>query len=107
MTRRGSPLLAMRLGRLFAGLVCLLLAFPLLARAAGPAAAPNPLEAFLEGLETFAADFEQRLTDESGAELEISRGNLRLRRPAMFFWSYREPYAQNHRQRWRDPVDLR
>lgn len=87
-------MLAMRLGRLFAGLVCLLLAFPFLARAAGPAAAPNPLEAFLEGLETFAADFEQRLTDESGAELEVSRGRLRLRRPAMFFWSYREPYAQ-------------
>ena len=87
---------AMRLGRIFAGLVCLLLAFPLLATAAGPTAAgaPNPLDAFLEGLETYAADFEQRLTDESGAELEISRGRLRLRRPAMFFWSYREPYAQ-------------
>ena len=87
---------AMRLGRLFAGPVCLLLAFPLLATAAGSMAvgAPNPLEAFLEGLETYAADFEQRLTDESGAELEISRGRLRLRRPAMFFWSYREPYAQ-------------
>lgn len=87
---------AMRLGRIFAGLVCLLLAFPLLATAAGPTAAgaPNPLEAFLEGLETYAADFEQRLTDETGAELEISRGRLRLRRPAMFFWSYREPYAQ-------------
>ena len=86
----------MRLGRIFVGPACLLglLAFPFLACAAGPAAAPNPLEAFLEGLETFAADFEQRLTDESGAELEISRGRLRLRRPAMFFWSYREPYAQ-------------
>ena len=83
-------MLAMRLGRIFAGAV---LAFPLLAPAAGPAA-PNSLEAFLEGLETFAADFEQRLTDEAGAELEISRGRLRLRRPAMFFWSYREPYAQ-------------
>ena len=85
----------MRLGRIFAGPVSLLslLAFPFLANAAGPAA-PNPLEAFLEGLETFAADFEQRLTDENGAELEISRGRLRLRRPAMFFWSYREPYAQ-------------
>lgn len=84
-------MLAMRLGRIFAGAA---LAFPLLARAAGPAPVPNPLEAFLEGLETFAADFEQRLTDEAGAELEISRGNLRLRRPAMFFWSYHEPYAQ-------------
>lgn len=84
-------MLVMRLGRIFAGAA---LAFPLLAHAAGPAAAPNSLEAFLEGLETFAADFEQRLTDEAGAELEVSRGRLRLRRPAMFFWSYREPYAQ-------------
>ena len=57
-------------------------------------AAGNPLDAFLDGLDTFSADFEQTLLDSSGAALETSKGVVQLRRPGMFSWSYREPYAQ-------------
>ena len=57
-------------------------------------AATNPLDVFLEGLETFSADFEQQLIDSSGEVLETSKGSVLLRRPGMFSWSYREPYTQ-------------
>ena len=57
-------------------------------------AAGNPLEAFLDGLDTFSADFEQVLVDGSGAPLEVASGALRLRRPGMFYWLYNEPYVQ-------------
>lgn len=54
----------------------------------------NPLDVFLDGLETFSADFEQKLIDSSGEVLETSKGSVLLRRPGMFSWSYREPYTQ-------------
>ena len=57
-------------------------------------AAGNPLDAFLDGLDTFSADFEQVLLDSSGAALEVTGGALRLRRPGMFSWLYNEPYVQ-------------
>ena len=54
----------------------------------------NPLDTFLEGLDTFSADFEQTLLDSSGEVLETTRGTVRLRRPGMFSWSYSGPYVQ-------------
>ncbi len=57
-------------------------------------AAGNPLDAFLDGLDTFSADFEQVLLDSSGEALEVTGGALRLRRPGMFYWLYNEPYVQ-------------
>ena len=57
-------------------------------------AASNPLDVFLDGLETFSADFEQQLLDSSGEVLETSKGSVLLRRPGMFSWSYVEPYSQ-------------
>lgn len=54
----------------------------------------NPLDVFLDGLETFSADFEQKLIASSGEVLETSKGSVLLRRPGMFSWSYREPYTQ-------------
>ena len=57
-------------------------------------AADNPLDVFLDGLTTFSADFEQALLDSSGEALEVTRGELRLRRPGMFYWLYDEPYVQ-------------
>ena len=57
-------------------------------------AATNPLDVFLDGLETFSADFEQQLIDSSGEVLETSKGSVLLRRPGMFSWSYSEPYTQ-------------
>ena len=57
-------------------------------------AADNPLDVFLDGMETFSADFEQALLDSSGEALEVTRGVLGLRRPGMFYWLYNEPYVQ-------------
>ena len=54
----------------------------------------NPLDVFLEGLNTFSADFEQSLLDSSGEVLETTKGTVRLHRPAMFSWLYSEPYTQ-------------
>lgn len=57
-------------------------------------AGENALEVFLDGLDTFSADFEQTLLDSSGEALEVTRGEVRLRRPGMFYWLYNEPYVQ-------------
>ena len=54
----------------------------------------NLLDVFLEGLDTFSADFEQTLLDSSGEVLETTSGTVQLRRPGMFSWSYSEPYVQ-------------
>ena len=54
----------------------------------------NPLDIFLEDLDTFSADFEQSLIGASGEILETTRGAVQLRRPGMFSWLYREPYIQ-------------
>ena len=54
----------------------------------------NPLDTFLEGLDTFSADFEQTLLDTAGEVLETTKGTVQLRRPGMFSWSYSEPYVQ-------------
>ena len=57
-------------------------------------AAGTALDAFLDGLDSFSAQFEQVLLDPSGEALESSSGVLRLRRPGMFYWLYEEPYTQ-------------
>ena len=55
----------------------------------------NPLDVFLDGLDTFSADFEQTLLDAGGEVLETTtKGTVQLRRPGMFSWSYSEPYVQ-------------
>lgn len=73
---------------------CLSCASMLILSLAVNAAADNPLDVFLDGLDTFSADFEQVLLDSSGDPLEVTRGALRLRRPGMFYWRYNEPYVQ-------------
>ncbi len=52
------------------------------------------LEVFLDGLDSFSADFEQVLLGPSGEALEASKGALQVRRPDMFYWGYDEPYTQ-------------
>jgi chaperone LolA len=52
------------------------------------------LQRFLSELQTFQADFEQVLLDESGTPIEDARGTLVLARPGRFRWDYHEPYAQ-------------
>lgn len=54
----------------------------------------NKLDAFLEGLQTYSAAFEQQLFNEAGEELEKSIGVFYMRRPGMFHWAYWEPYSQ-------------
>lgn len=53
------------------------------------------LRAFLDGLTTFSAGFEQRLYSEFGEELELSVGTVYIQRPGRFNWSYFEPYSQS------------
>ena len=70
---------------------------------AGPVTAADPdptgnargrLEAFLDGLETYTADFEQRLYDEYGELLETANGTVAILRPGRFRWEYSEPAGQ-------------
>ncbi|MEM7027344.1 MAG: outer membrane lipoprotein chaperone LolA, partial [Pseudomonadota bacterium] len=54
----------------------------------------NPLNNFLNGLETIESNFSQTLLNESGQVIENSSGMLYLRQPAKFHWSYELPYSQ-------------
>lgn len=52
------------------------------------------LQRFYGGLDDLQTRFEQTQYDETGAELQASRGDFLLSRPNRFRWDYREPYAQ-------------
>lgn len=54
-----------------------------------------PLDAFLKGLVSLKARFEQVLLDEQGVERERSRGTFYLSRPGRFRWDYESPYRQS------------
>lgn len=70
----------------------------MLAHGAYAAATGRPgveaLSDWLNGIESFAASFEQQRYDEYGALLETSKGEAFIRRPGRFRWAYTEPYAQ-------------
>lgn len=66
------------------------LAFALPASADGRA----QLDAFLGGVKSFHARFEQQLFDEYGEPLETSSGEVDIVRPGRFNWSYQQPYRQ-------------
>ncbi|MGD2081414.1 MAG: outer membrane lipoprotein chaperone LolA [Chromatiales bacterium] len=55
---------------------------------------PEQLRAFLDGLQTLSADFEQTVVDASGEDAQQSSGSLAIRRPGRFRWDYRAPYPQ-------------
>ncbi|HEX4871122.1 MAG TPA: outer membrane lipoprotein chaperone LolA [Nevskiaceae bacterium] len=89
-----------------------MLLLALLLPAPAPAAsAEAELARFADGLKTLQARFEQVQTDESGAVLAQSRGELWLARPGRFRWAYAEPYEQlmvsDGRQLWMYEPDLR
>lgn len=48
----------------------------------------------LEPLETYVADFEQRILDGSGQRLQEARGRMWLSRPGKFRWEVDAPYEQ-------------
>src|SRR5262245_20221542 len=52
------------------------------------------VEQFLHGLQSFEANFNQRLTDKSGRILDESSGRLAIQRPNRFRWDYLEPSEQ-------------
>lgn len=77
------------LSRFFAALMACALAAP-----AAASAPEDALARFVERVETLSADFEQIERDETGSELQSSRGHLWLQRPGRFRWEVREPFAQ-------------
>lgn len=52
------------------------------------------VNAFVNDVVTFAADFEQSLIDPDGRMLEKTSGTLEIQRPGRFRWMYVEPYEQ-------------
>jgi len=52
------------------------------------------VNAFVNDVVTFSADFEQSLIDPDGRMLEKTSGTLEIQRPGRFRWVYEEPYEQ-------------
>jgi len=50
------------------------------------------VDAFVNDVVTFSADFEQSLIDPDGRMLEKTSGTLEIQRPGRFRWVYEEPY---------------
>ena len=78
----------------------ILLVAALLTNLAGHAAEPVVddgealVNAFVNDVVTFSADFEQSLIDPDGRMLEKTSGTLEIQRPGRFRWVYEEPYEQ-------------
>jgi outer membrane lipoprotein carrier protein len=71
---------------------------PIPAQAAQPAQAAaaahgTPLDAYLEGLSTLRARFEQTLADAQGHEIDRATGNLIVVRPGKFSWEIHPEHA--------------
>lgn len=52
------------------------------------------LDRFVDGLETFSADFTQTVRDETGYVLQESDGTLQLAMPNRLYWKVTEPFPQ-------------
>lgn len=52
------------------------------------------VNAFVNDVVTFGADFRQSLIDPDGVLLEKTSGTLEIQRPGRFRWVYEEPYEQ-------------
>lgn len=52
------------------------------------------IEVFLDGLNSYQADFTQQLLNEEGQVLETVTGNMYLSYPGKFRWNYLDPYVQ-------------
>ena len=59
-----------------------------------PAAAADELRARLAGLDTFAARFEQRVSDANGRIIDEGSGEFWLARPGRFRWQYETPWPR-------------
>jgi outer membrane lipoprotein carrier protein len=58
---------------------------------AGSSSDLTNLEAFLDGVQSLTADFEQQLWTADGKLLQTETGTLALKRPNRFRWTYVEP----------------
>jgi outer membrane lipoprotein carrier protein len=65
-----------------------LLCAAVLCAAAPLARAATPLDRFLDGLETWRADFTQAVVDGKGRKVDEGAGVLLVRRPGRFRWDY-------------------
>jgi outer membrane lipoprotein carrier protein len=63
--------------------------------AAGAGEAREALERFLDGLETFSAEFTQTLTDETDFVLQEARGRFSLALPDRLRWELEAPFEQS------------
>ena len=54
----------------------------------------DQLNSFIQDIETFEANFEQTLYDADSEPLQKSIGNIRLKRPGKFIWTYFSPDEQ-------------
>ena len=52
------------------------------------------IDTFLDGLNSYQAEFTQRLLNEDGEILETVEGKMFLSYPGKFRWSYTDPYVQ-------------
>jgi outer membrane lipoprotein carrier protein len=71
----------------------LLLALPLTVSAAD--SATEKLNAFVQSVVTFKANFTQTVIDPQGKVLEEAKGIFVLERPGKFRWDYESPYPQH------------
>lgn len=72
--------------------LCLALCFasPL----AWPGESLDQLDAFIQNVDTFQANFEQTLYDSDSEPVQKSVGSIRIKRPGKFIWSYFSPEEQ-------------
>jgi outer membrane lipoprotein carrier protein len=80
---------------------------------AAPAADGSPagtLQAYLDGLKSFEARFQQHVADSRGRPTEEASGRLYLQKPGRFRWDYDKPTAQqivsDGRNLWHYDEDL-
>lgn len=60
----------------------------------GSLEAANELSSLLRGYQSYQANFIQIVVNESGAQVQETRGALKAKRPGLFYWESSEPLAQ-------------
>ncbi len=84
--------------RFFSTALALLLAFSapvaVASDEAGSRAAAGQLATMLRDYESYQADFIQIVVNESGAEVQETRGKLKAKRPGLFYWETGAPLQQ-------------
>ncbi|TBW54757.1 outer membrane lipoprotein chaperone LolA [Marinobacter halodurans] len=58
------------------------------------AQAAKALAGKLEKYRTYQADFIQVVVDGTGSKVQETRGNLKAKRPGLFFWESKSPFSQ-------------